>query len=261
MYKVSVNRQRFSLGLLTAGLLSLLFVSHSGYADQVPALKDIVRASAHEQIDWDRVLNSASTREVLDDVARGNSPGSDSPPDFSGTWVLDRSASDDPQDLKQSARKERSRSSGGFDMGGGRRGGPGAGRGRGGPPGGMAGKREDRQDMTRDLMQHRLVIVHREPELSIIGPRGQKQTIYTDFRGRSVSALQGLSGTSSPLLAGWEGDVLVIERDDLSGSRIQRLKLLEDPVRLQRTTVLPSRDASGKKMRFRQVYLPQESGV
>ena len=151
-------------------------------------------------------------------------------PDFSGQWVLNAKASDDPQEKIREAMKTLQQAKGGGPgMGGGGRGG---GMGGGGMGGGMSGGRQGRG--SPDAMGGRgekpsgelsalmvtaekLDISHEDPMLLITDENGQRQRLFTDFRGASVSASGGLQQRVS--IAGWENAALVVESTMPGGSR------------------------------------------
>ncbi|MFA5243566.1 MAG: hypothetical protein WC392_14460 [Sulfuricella sp.] len=166
-------------------------------------------------------------------------------PDFSGQWVLNAKASDDPQEKIREAMKTLQQAKGGGPgMGGGGRGGGmggggmggggmgGGGMGGGGMGGGMSGGRQGRG--SPDAMGGRgekpsgelsalmvtaekLDISHEDPMLLITDENGQRQRLFTDFRGASVSASGGLQQRVS--IAGWENAALVVESTMPGGSR------------------------------------------
>ena len=141
-------------------------------------------------------------------------------PDFSGHWTLDTETSDDPQErIKQAMKQARS---GGQGMGGGGMGGGGMGgkrQGRGSQEG-MGGRSEMPFDDRAALVAtaKTLDITHEDPMLLIVDENDRHQRLFTDFRGISVSASGG--GQQQAAVAGWEGDVLVVESRMNHGSRL-----------------------------------------
>jgi len=65
-----------------------------------------------------------------------------------------------------------------------------------------------------------LDITHEDPMLLIADENERQQRLFTDFRGVSVSASGG--GQQQPAVAGWEGDVLVVESRMNHGTRLVR---------------------------------------
>jgi hypothetical protein len=141
-------------------------------------------------------------------------------PDFSGHWTLDAKASDDPQErIKQAMKQARS---GGQGMRGGGGGGGGMGgkrQGRGSQEG-MGGRSEMPFDDRAALVApaKTLDITHGDPMLLIVDENDRHQRLFTDFRGISVSASGGAQPQAA--VAGWEGDVLVVESRMNHGSRL-----------------------------------------
>lgn len=154
---------------------------------------------------------------------------SDSPqvrPDFSGQWILNTKASDNPQDAaKEAMQASRMPMGGGQGMGGGRGkgGGKGGGMGGGQHKQGMSQDSAKRSEMYRQMLPlldtaETLGISHQEPILLIGSGSAQQQRIFTDFSGASVSSSGGPQQRVT--VAGWEGTVLVVETTLNSGSRL-----------------------------------------
>ena len=187
-------------------------------------------------------------------------------PDLSGTWVLDKEASDDPNAKLKAARSDRARpaAGGGGDGDFGRR--PGD---MGRPAGGREFNRKTGEGRFRsggrpdsgvmaELSVKTLEIVHQDPLLTVTTERQGTRKLYTDFRGASVSAQGGMD--QQVVTGGWEGDVLVIEITSAGGEHIvQRLRLLDEPLRLERVTELPDRDKNSKAIQVKQIFLPKDS--
>ncbi|MBX3715961.1 MAG: hypothetical protein KF738_08170 [Burkholderiales bacterium] len=136
-------------------------------------------------------------------------------PDFSGDWMLDAGASDDPRKKAREAWQE-SRQSKGAASGHVGAGMPGRGKGRSARAGGVgqAGARDDDALPAAALSAlpepaMRMRVTHQDPALSIADERDRRQQLHTGFRGASVSAIGGLHQRVAT--AGWEGGVLVIE--------------------------------------------------
>lgn len=172
-------------------------------------------------------------------------------PDFSGSWKLDKSASDDPEEIIKASRNKRKKTAffPGGDMPG-----HGNGMGRSGFGGPSPGDMDDKHPPAALLVVH-LEIFHSDPELRVVADQIDKQTIYTDFRSTSISTRGGPQ--QKVVIAGWEGSELVIETRTLGGSAmIQRLRLLEDPRRLERVTEIPSPDPDEESIVIKQVFNP-----
>ena len=86
--------------------------------------------------------------------------------------------------------------------------------------------------------------------------RGTRK-LYTDFRGASVSAKGGMD--QQVVTGGWEGDVLVIEITSAGGSQlVQHLRLLDEPLRLERITEVPGLGGSNEAIQVKQIFLPKD---
>jgi hypothetical protein len=164
-------------------------------------------------------------------LAERHAPESSSRPDFSGDWVLNAKASDDLLERAKEAMQASRQAMGGGSGGMGRGGGMGGGKGRGG---GMGGGRQGRGGMggmsgggglsSGELSAllapaQELHITHEDPMLLIADENDQRQRLFTDFRGASVSANGGLQQRVA--VAGWEGAVLVAETTMLGKKLVQ----------------------------------------
>lgn len=146
--------------------------------------------------------------------------------DFSGHWILNAKASDNPQQKAKEAMKAMQqekgggRGMGGQGRGGGMGGGMGGGRQGRGPSGGMGGRGEMSFRELNVLMvaPEKLDITHEDPMLLITDENEQRQRLFTDLRGASVSVSGGLQQRVS--FAGWEGTALVVETTMIGGSRL-----------------------------------------
>lgn len=148
-------------------------------------------------------------------------------PDFSGLWSLDAAASDDPQEKVRDAMKAIRQASGG---GHGAAGGAGGQRGKGGMGGGRKGRGPSEAVGTGraetpygDLstliaVPVKLDITHDDPMLLVSDENDQRQRLFTDLRGASVTASGGLQQPVA--FAGWEGDALVVETKMNSGLKL-----------------------------------------
>lgn len=173
-------------------------------------------------------------------------------PDFSGHWILDAKASDDPQErIKQAMKQARSDGQGmrggGGGMGGKRQG-------RGSQEGkGMSGRSEMPFDDRTALVAtaKTLDITHADPKLLIVDENERHQRLFTDFRGVSVSASGG--GQPQAAVAGWEGDVLVVESRMNHGSRrVQQYRIDAETGRLMISSAVELPNL--QEVSFRLVY-------
>jgi hypothetical protein len=149
-------------------------------------------------------------------------------PDFSGHWILNAKASDDPrkkakealQAMKQGGGHGRGGDSGGRGRGGGMGGGMGSGHQGHGSPEGMGGRGEmpSREISALIATTEKLDISHEDPMLLVTDENDQRQHFFTDFRGASVSISGGAQQRVA--VAGWEGDALVIETAMNNGSKL-----------------------------------------
>lgn len=173
-------------------------------------------------------------------------------PDFSGHWTLDAKASDDPQERIKQAMKQAK--SGGQGMrGGGMGGGTGGKRQGRGSQEGMSGRSEMPFDDRTALVAtaKTLDITHEDPMLLIADETDRQQRLFTDFRGVSVSASGG--GQQQAAVAGWEGDVLVVESRMNHGSRlVQQYRIDVETGRLMISSAVELPNL--QEATFRQVY-------
>jgi hypothetical protein len=171
------------------------------------------------------VSTASPNIEAAADTAR------QSRPDFSGDWALNPKASDDPKERVKESMQASRQARGGGSGGMGRGGGMGGGKGRGG---GMGGGRQGRGgagggglpsgELSALLAPaQNLHITHQEPMLLIADENDQRQRIFTDFRGTSVSANGGLQQRVS--VAGWEGTALVVETTMLGKKLTQNYQI------------------------------------
>ena len=80
-----------------------------------------------------------------------------------------------------------------------------------------------------------LHVSHQDPMLLIADENDQRQHLFTDFRGASVSASGGLQQRVS--VAGWEGEALVIETTMLGKKMTQNYQIDSGTGRLVISTV------------------------
>ena len=172
-------------------------------------------------------------------------------PDFSGAWLLDKSASDNPEEIIKASRDKRKRPSA-FPGGGMHGRDPDMGRGVFSKP--SFSDMDDKHPPAALTVEH-LEITHSDPVLRIVADQGEEQTIFTDLRSTSITALGGLQ--QKVVIAGWEDNELVIETRTLGGSAtVQRLRLLENPRRLERVTEMPSPGPGGEPIVIKQIFNP-----
>lgn len=152
-------------------------------------------------------------------------------PDFSGHWVFNAKASDDPQEKVKEAMKAMRQAPGagrGMDGGSGRHGRGGMGGGHQGHAslGGMGGRSEmlAREMSGLTATPKRLDITHEDPMLLIADENDLHRRIFTDFRGASVSISSSVQQRVA--VAGWEGAMLVVETTINGGAKlIQRYQI------------------------------------
>lgn len=165
-------------------------------------------------------------------------------PDFSGHWVLDPKASDDPRERIRQAMKQAMGGGPGMRGGMGRGGGMGGGRQGRGPAGGMAGRGEGPSsgEMAELVaVSKRLDITHDDPLLVLADEHDRQQRLFTDFRGASVSVSEAPQRVA---VAGWEGSVLVVESRLGEGSkRVQQYRIDAETDRLMVSTAAELRGA------------------
>ncbi len=189
-------------------------------------------------------------------------------PDFSGHWVLNAKASDDPQakvkDATMQAMQQTQRG-GGRGMGGGsgrqgRGGGTGSGQQGRGSAGGIGGRSAMSVGELSELTAtpERLDITHEDPLLLIADENDRRQRLFTDFRGASVSISGGAQ--QQVAVAGWEGDVLVVEKTIRGGTRlVQRYQIDAETGQLTISDV--ANLAERQPLSFRLVYDRQTLGA
>jgi hypothetical protein len=168
---------------------------------------------------------SSHPEEMQGERVPGDAPAVPQPAsraDFSGHWVLNAKASDDPQERVKRAMKQARSGGQGMrgGMGGMGRGGRGGGRHGGGSPEGMAGRSAMPSDDMAALTTaaRSLVVTHEDPVLLIVDENEQRQRLYTDFRGASISVSGGPEQRVA--VAGWEGGELVVESRMRHGSML-----------------------------------------
>ncbi len=132
------------------------------------------------------------------------------PGDLSGTWLLNRDASDDPKKKMEEARGDDSGSGGGGYGGGSGMGHHGGHRGGGGHSrdGGSSGPFETPADSAS------LLIEHYDPKLVITDGAGREHILYTD--GRKTEEERSLGGTTR-IYTQWKDGHVVVETEPEKG--------------------------------------------
>ena len=177
-------------------------------------------------------------------------------PNLSGTWQLNKDASDDAQKAMKEARAAESRgggTGGGMGaMGGGRGGHGGGGGGMGGGRGGHADPGSQSSSGNADWFGalDTLVIRHAEPSLTITDAAGRVHALYTD--GRKTEEERSHGGTTAVTAAWKDGHVEVVSRPE-NGSKItETYSVTAD--RSQLTVVTKVEGARGPAFTIRRVY-------
>ncbi|NEX17992.1 MAG: hypothetical protein C1943_15575 [Halochromatium sp.] len=200
-----------------------------------------------------------------------------SQPDFSGTWRLDETRSDDPKQALNAAVQRPERSGAGRDAqvptgaeqnswlenttSSSSGGGPSSGNRRrgGGRMGHAGGDRSVRNDPERlvGLFSQRLEILQQASMVTITTAPGRSRRIITDDRGASVTNIRGLGqGVTTGY---WQGSTLILEIQSGDDQRIvQRFRLLAQPRRLELVTELPTQRQDGKRIEVTQVFIPHQ---
>jgi hypothetical protein len=163
--------------------------------------------------------------------------------DLSGTWVLDRKASDDPAETLRAIRQRGEPLFGMADRGSDT----------GTLPSNGPGSAPGRQ-VRHHLDARRLTIVHRDPLLIITPGNGSPRRLYTDDRPASVTALGGEDQRVA--IAGWEGDSLVVETTMGTDRVVEYYRLLSTPRRLEVVTELPDWGRPQGPAQIRRIYVP-----
>lgn len=171
-------------------------------------------------------------------------------PDFSGDWLLNTKVSDDPRGKAKEAAQASILARGGVRGMGSGSGGMGGGRqGRRGGMGGSGGLSSGELSALLAPAQE-LHVIHQDPMLLIADENDQRQHLFTDFRGASVSASGGLQQRVS--VAGWEGEALVIETTMLGKKMTQNYQIDSGTGRLVISTVAQVSEA--QPVSYRLVY-------
>jgi hypothetical protein len=175
-------------------------------------------------------------------------------PNLSGTWQLNKDASDDAQKAMKEAPAAESRGGGGGGGMGGGRGGHG-----GGGGGGMGGGRRSHGAPGSQSSSGNgdwfgaldtLVIQHAEPSLTITDAAGRAHALYTD--GRKTEEERSHAGTTAATASWKDGHIEVVSRPE-NGSKItETYSVTAD--RSQLTVVTRIEGARGPAFTIRRVY-------
>jgi hypothetical protein len=254
---------------LLADLESLPGPAAQGDDERLPPETDAGR-KRYTSVLWIGLALAAGTGPTLafatDAPPLALAAAAQSRPDFSGLWALNAQASDDPlEKLKAAMQTMQPANGGGRGMGGGssgqgRGGGMGGGRHGRGSTEGKAGRGEMPSHETTALIAAagKLDITHADPMLLIADENEQRQRLFTDFRGASVSANGGLRQRVA--VAGWEGAVLVVESTMSHGSKlVQHYQIDADTDQLVISAVAHPPEA--RPVPFRLVYDRLKPGV
>ena len=249
-----VRKQILSISTTVFTVITSMLISFPDrtYADQInnPSTESFISGYLDLSLTPD-ILNPQTNRKK---------------PDFSGTWIFDPEASDDPEtvlidthDKKKSTINNGSRDHAGKRPGGGPNGkmpgnrGPAGKRpeGRGKGDNRHAGLHQSMQSLIQELKLPVMVIYHKEPVFEIITK--DTRVIYTDYRYSSVISIDGSSLITAT--AGWEDNTLVIHFDTtVHKNVIQRFALLSEPYRLQRITELSPEQPGDKVLSIKQIF-------
>jgi hypothetical protein len=188
-------------------------------------------------------------------------------PNLTGTWQLNKDASDDAQKAMKEARAAESRGGGGGGgMGGGGGGMGGRGGHGGGGGGGMGGGRGSHGDSGSQSSSGNgdwfgaldtLVIQHGEPSLTITDAAGRVHALYTD--GRKTEEERSHGGTTSVTATWKDGHLEVVSRPE-NGSKItETYSVTAD--RSQLTVVTKIEGSRGPAFTIRRVYDAVQPGA
>lgn len=113
-------------------------------------------------------------------------------------------------------------------------------------------RRRAGQDLPIPELPRDLRLAYQSPALRVIGGDGQSRVWYTDNRGASVSAMGG--GDQETVTAGWEGNILVVERiSPLGPGTIERYRVNSETGKLEVDVVLMVPGAKGA-IEYQMVY-------
>ncbi|MGE5276067.1 MAG: hypothetical protein ACM3SU_03650 [Acidobacteriota bacterium] len=168
--------------------------------------------------------------------------GAAAPGDLSGTWKLNRDASDDPRRKMEEARAEGGRSGGSGWRGrhGGHRGG-----------GDFSGDRASPGDTEPPAEADTIRIDHQDPGLVITDGAGREHVLYTD--GRKLEEERSFGGTTK-ITARWKDGHVVVEAEPERGpSYTETYAVTADHKQLTVTRHIKGRGRRGD-IEIRRVY-------
>jgi hypothetical protein len=168
------------------------------------------------------------------------------PGDLSGTWKLNRDASDDPRKKMQEAQEQGDGSGGRGSSGwsGGRHGGH---RGGGGAPSDDGGPPPSDTAAAKETLR----IEHQDPRLAITDATGRQLVVYTD--GRKTEEEHSSGGTTK-ITGRWKDGFVVLEIEPEHGpSRTETYSVTADGKRLTIMTRFKGRGSRGD-VEIRRVY-------
>lgn len=180
-------------------------------------------------------------------------------PDLSGTWQLNKDASDDPEKAMKDARASGGSSGGSGGMSGGM--GMGHGHGHGGSGGGGGSSRggggrgadpgaADASPAGSFASLQTLQIRHRDPELTLTDAAQHERVVYTD--GRKVEEERSHGGTTAVTASWKDGHIEVVSKSE-SGTKITEVfAMTADGAQLTVTTRVEG--SRGPTFTFRRVY-------
>ena|SRR5215831_14697605 len=167
---------------------------------------------------------------------------------LSGTWKLNTSLSDDPQQKMKDANESGGGGGGGYGGGGGHRGGHRGGMGRGGSGSSSDDTRSTAESYNAAMQSLR--IRHQDPELFIEDAAGHQHTLYTD--GRKVEEERSFGGTTQ-LQAVWkDGHVVVTTQSEHGRKLTETYSITADGSQLTVTTKIDRQ--RGSAVEIRRVY-------
>jgi len=179
-------------------------------------------------------------------------------PDLSGSWQLNRDASDDPARVMQEARAESGGSGGGSGFGGGGRHGHGGGGGSSGGGGGWGrGNRSSSGDGSSSsdggsfAALQTLTLVYKEPMLTITDAAGRERVVYTD--GRKTEEERSHGGTTAVVASWKDGHLEIVASPENGGKITETFAMTADHKQLTVTTKMEG-GRRGSPITIRRVY-------
>ncbi|HTR01668.1 MAG TPA: hypothetical protein VMN82_00610 [Thermoanaerobaculia bacterium] len=184
-------------------------------------------------------------------------------PDLTGSWQLNRDASDDPAKVMQEARADGGSSSGGSGFGGGGRHGRGGG---GGSSGGgwgrgsrgSSGDGSSSPDGGSFAALQALTLVYKEPMLTITDAAGRERVVYTD--GRKTEEERSHGGTTVVVASWKDGHLEVVASPENGGKITETFAMTADHKQLTVTTKMEG-GKRGSPITIRRVYDAAQPGL